>query len=53
MVVIAHEIQENILNRDFNKVHLKVIYLILRLSWGCGGKAWKYSSYKDFENWIK
>jgi hypothetical protein len=47
--IIAHEIQENIIIRDFTKQHLKIIYLLIRLSWGCGVKGWQYQSYKDFE----
>jgi hypothetical protein len=47
--IIAHEIQENILIRDFSKQQLKIIYLVIRLSWGCALKAWRYKSYKDFE----
>ncbi|MCX8132108.1 MAG: DnaD domain protein [Clostridia bacterium] len=47
--IITHEIQENILIRDFSKQQLKIIYLIIRLSWGCGNKAWQYENYKDFE----
>lgn len=48
--IIAHSIQENILIRDFSKQQLKIIYLVIRLSWGCSGnKAWQYTSYKDFE----
>jgi DnaD/phage-associated family protein len=47
--VIAHDIQENILIRDFSKQQLRVIYLVIRLSWGCGVKVWQYESYKDFE----
>lgn len=46
---IVHEIQENILMRDFTVQQLKIIYLIIRLSWGCGSKAWKYENYTDFE----
>jgi hypothetical protein len=47
--VIAHDIQENLLIRNFTKQQLKIIYLVIRLSWGCGAKGWQYSSYKDFD----
>jgi hypothetical protein len=47
--VIAHDIQENLITRNFTEQQLKIIYLIIRLSWGCGLKAWQYNSYRDFE----
>ena len=47
--IIAHDIQEQLLVRDFSKQQLKIIYLVIRLSWGCGAKAWQYESYRDFE----
>ena len=47
--IIAHEIQENLLIRGFTEKLLKLIYLIIRLSWGCNCKGWQYKSYKDFE----
>lgn len=47
--IIAHDIQENLITRNFTEQQLKIIYLIIRLSWGCGLKAWQYNSYRDFE----
>lgn len=47
--IIAHDIQENLLIRDFTLLQLKIIYLVIRLSWGCGNKSWQYNSYRDFE----
>lgn len=47
--IIAHDIQENLLIRGFTEKLLKLIYLIIRLSWGCNCKGWQYKSYKDFE----
>lgn len=48
-IILAHTIQDNLLLRDFSKIHLKVIYLVIRLSWGCASKGWQYKSYRDFE----
>ena len=48
-IIITHSIQENLIIRNFSELQLKLIYLIIRLSWGCGLKAWQYKSYKDFE----
>lgn len=49
-VIITHDIQHNILIRNFKKIQLKIIYLIIRMSWGCRGcKAWQYDSYTDFK----
>ncbi len=47
--ILAHDIQENLLIRGFTEKLLKLIYLIIRLSWGCNCKGWQYKSYKDFE----
>lgn len=46
---IAHSLWEEITMRDFSKRQRSVIDLLLRLSWGCGKKAWMYDSYADFE----
>ncbi|WP_103110651.1 replication protein [Brevibacillus reuszeri] len=46
---IAHSLLEEIAMRDFSKRQRSVLDLLLRLSWGCGKKAWMYDSYADFE----
>ncbi|MFA4137161.1 MULTISPECIES: replication protein [unclassified Brevibacillus] len=46
---IAHTLFEEIAMRDFSKRQRSMIDLVLRLSWGCGKKAWMYDSYADFE----
>jgi Bacteriophage replication protein O len=46
---IAHTLLEEIAMRDFSKRQRSIIDLVLRLSWGCGKKAWMYDGYADFE----
>ncbi len=46
---LAHSLFEEIAMRDFSKRQRSIIDLVLRLSWGCGKKAWMYDGYADFE----
>lgn len=46
---IAHTLLEEIAMRDFSKRQRSILDLLLRLSWGCGKKAWMYDGYADFE----
>jgi len=46
---IAHEIQEQIMAREFTKRQRNILDLILRLSWGCGKKYAIIPNLKDFE----
>jgi DnaD/phage-associated family protein len=48
-LIMAHSINEAIMQRDFTKRQRKVLDLILRLSWGCNKKSALIPYQKDFE----
>jgi len=48
-LIVAHSIWEAIMQRDFSKRQVKILDLILRLSWGCGKKYAIIPKQKDFQ----
>lgn len=46
---LANELLEELITRDFSKRQLKIILLILRLSWACNKKYAVIPNLKDFE----